>query len=131
VPASGSSWSLFFSFLLVSLAITGSTAGFVSLFGPAGALVGTMYFTLGVIISGSSILPEFLPMAGRIFGQALPTGAGVAAIRDSLYFPDAPIGTPVSVLALYAGIGLSAVLIINTFHHRRSPTSDAATRAPG
>jgi hypothetical protein len=123
VPASGASWSVFFSFLLVSLAITGSTAAFVSLFGPAGALVGTMYFTLGVIISGSSILPEFLPGPGRAFGQALPTGAGVAAIRDSLYFPDAPIGTPLTVLGLYAGLGLAGVLIINTMPVGRSDAS--------
>jgi len=119
VPASGSRWSLFLSFLLVSLAITGSTAAFVSLFGPAGSLVGTLYFTLGVIISGSSILPEFLPTAGRVFGQALPTGAGVAAIRDSLYFPDAPVRTPLTVLGLYAGIGLGAVLVINAFSPSR------------
>jgi len=123
VPASGSRWPLFFSFLLVSLAITGSTAAFVSLFGPPGALVGTLYFTLGVIISGSSILPEFLPGPGRVFGQALPTGAGVAAIRDSLYFPDAPIATPLTVLGLYAGVGLAAVLLINSIH----PAGDRST----
>jgi len=44
-------------FSLISLAITASTAGAVALFGPAGALIGAMYFTLGTVISGASILP--------------------------------------------------------------------------
>jgi len=126
VPAAGSKWSLFLSFLLVSLAITGSTAAFVSLIGPPGALVGTLYFALGVIISGSSILPEFLPAAGRAFGQALPTGAGVTAIRDSLYFPDAPVGGALTVLGLYAGIGLLAVLVINTVWSGEGPANAEA-----
>lgn len=108
-----SSWRLFGSFFLCSLAVTGSTATFVSLFGPPGALVGTLYFVLGVPISGSTLLPEFLPRGVRFVGQILPTGAGVSAIRDSLYFPNAPIAQPLMVLGLYAGIGLLATFLIN------------------
>jgi hypothetical protein len=89
-----------------------------------------------VIISGSAILPEFLPDAGRIIGQALPTGAGVEAIRDSLYFPDASLSGPITVLALYAGIGLVATLLINalwpTLRRRRnaSLTGSRGQNAP-
>jgi len=76
VGAGADKWSLFWGFGLISLAITASIAACVSLFGPAGTLVGGLYFTLGIIISGSSIAPEMLPTAGRVIGQLLPPGAG-------------------------------------------------------
>jgi hypothetical protein len=111
-------------FSLISLAITASTAGAVALLGPAGALVGAMYFTLGTVISGASILPEFLPDFGRVVGAYLPTGAGVQAVRDDLYFPAAPIGVHLTVLGLYAGIGALVVLITNMMPNRKNRTSE-------
>lgn len=111
-------------FSLISLAITASTAGAVALLGPAGALIGAMYFTLGTVISGASILPEFLPAFGRMLGENLPTGAGVQAVRDDLYFPAAPIHEHLLVLGLYAGIGAVIVLITNMLPHQRNTTSE-------
>ena len=123
VIPSGAAGRLYLDFLLLSVAITASTAAAVALVGPAGALLGTLYFTLGVIISGSSILPEFLPTWGRIVGQSLPTGAGVTAIRESLYVPAASRTGPLTVLALYAGIGLVVVLLTNLLPNRGAETS--------
>ncbi|MEV4637424.1 hypothetical protein AB0J80_08740 [Actinoplanes sp. NPDC049548] len=111
-------------FALVSLAITASTAGAVSLLGPGGALLGGLYFTIGTVISGASILPEFLPVFGRVVGENLPTGAGVQAVRDDLYFPDAPIAGHLAVLGLYAGIGCLLVLITNLLPNRTDRTSE-------
>ncbi|WP_433794053.1 hypothetical protein [Actinoplanes sp. CA-252034] len=111
-------------FSLISLAVTGSTAGAVALVGPAGALVGAFYFTIGTVISGASILPEFLPVFGRELGEHLPTGAGVQAVRDNLYFPDAPIGSHLTVLVLYAAIGCLIVLITNILPNRTDRTSE-------
>lgn len=111
-------------FALVSLAITASTAGAVALIGPVGALVGGLYFTVGTVISGASILPEFLPAFGRAVGENLPTGAGVQAVRDDLYFPAAPIARHLAVLALYAGIGCLIVLVTNLLPNRRNRTSE-------
>jgi hypothetical protein len=111
-------------FSLISLAVTGSTAGAVALIGPAGALVGAFYFTVGTVISGASILPEFLPGFGKWLGEHLPTGAGVQAVRDNLYFPDAAIGGPITVLALYASIGCLIVLVTNILPNRRNRTSE-------
>jgi hypothetical protein len=111
-------------FSLISLAITASTAGAVALLGPAGALIGAMYFTLGTVISGASILPEFLPAFGRHLGENLPTGAGVQAVRDDLYFPAAPIHEHLIVLGLYAGIGALVVLITNMLPHGKNTTSE-------
>jgi hypothetical protein len=111
-------------FSLISLAVTASTAGAVALLGPAGALLGALYFTVGTIISGASILPEFLPSFGRRLGETLPTGAGVQAVRDDMYFPDAPIGGPLLVLGLYAGIGCLVVLVTNLMPNRRDRHSE-------
>jgi hypothetical protein len=111
-------------FSLISLAITASTAGAVALVGPVGALIGAMYFTVGTVISGASILPEFLPAFGRRLGENLPTGAGVQAVRDDLYFPAAPINGHLTVLGLYAGIGAVVVLITNMLPNRSAGTSE-------
>jgi hypothetical protein len=111
-------------FSLISFAITASTAGAVALLGPAGALVGALYFTLGTVISGASILPEFLPAFGRRLGENLPTGAGVQAVRDNLYFPDAPVAGHLVVLALYAGVGGAIVLITNILPNHGDHTSE-------
>ncbi|MEV4349093.1 ABC transporter permease [Actinoplanes sp. NPDC049596] len=111
-------------FSLISLAITASTAGAVALLGAPGALIGAMYFTLGTVISGASILPEFLPAFGRVLGENLPTGAGVQAVRDNLYFPNAEIREHLIVLGLYAGIGALIVLITNMLPNRKNRTSE-------
>ena len=111
-------------FSLISLALTASTAGAVAIFGSPGAVIGALYFTLGTVISGASILPEFLPDFGRILGVNLPTGAGVQAVRDNLYFPAAEINRHLVVLALYAGIGALIVLVTNMLPNRRNRTSE-------
>jgi hypothetical protein len=117
-------WEMLGIFSLISLAVTGSTAGAVALVGPAGAVVGAFYFTIGTVISGASILPEFLPAFGQHLGENLPTGAGVQAVRDDLYFPDAPIGPHLWVLAAYATIGCLLVLITNVLPNRKDSTSE-------
>lgn len=118
--APGNTVALFGGFALISLAVTASTAAAVALIGPAGSLVGAMYFTLGLIISGSSIAPEMLPTAGRVVGQALPPGAGATLVRDALYFPDASTRGPFLVLIAFAAAGLLVVLVSNA---RANPTS--------
>ena len=124
VGAGADHGELFGIFALLSLAITASTAGAVALIGPAGAMVGALYFTVGTVISGASILPEFLPAFGRAVGENLPTGAGVQAVRDDLYFPDAAIGGHLLTLGLYAGIGCLVVLITNLMPNKRDRTSE-------
>ncbi|GAA4599427.1 hypothetical protein BJY16_003074 [Actinoplanes octamycinicus] len=111
-------------FSLISLAVTGSTAGAVALIGPAGAAVGAFYFMIGTVISGASILPEFLPAFGQRLGENLPTGAGVQAVRQDLYFPEAPIAGHLWVLAAYAIVGCLLVLVTNVLPNRKDSTSE-------
>ena len=114
--------TLFGGLALISLAVTASTAAFVALFGPAGSLVGGLYFTLGLIISGSSIAPEMLPRAGNAVGQLLPPGAGATVARDAMYFPDASTVPAFVVLGVYASLGLLVILVTNTAANRTRST---------
>lgn len=127
VAPAHASGRLFWTFLLLSIAITASVAGLVALIGPAGSFLGTAYFLFGVPIAGASILPEFLPTAGRVLGQSLPTGAGTTLIRDSLYFPSAAVTGPVAVLAIYAVAGVALVLTTNAV---ANPTLRTSLLAP-
>ncbi|GIJ59372.1 ABC transporter permease [Virgisporangium aurantiacum] len=112
------------SLALVNLAVTASISAVVSLIGSAGAAVGgVLYFLLGAPISGAATALPMMPAAWRDFGQALPPGAGATLLRRVLYFPDAPLGTPVLTLALYAIAGALVLGIVNAVagaHHRNS-----------
>jgi hypothetical protein len=105
--------TLFGGLALISLAVTASTAACVALIGPAGSLVGGLYFTVGLVISGSSIVPEMLPPLGKAIGQLLPPGAGATVARDATYFPDASTAGPFVVLGLYSVVGLVVILLTN------------------
>ncbi|WP_320668495.1 hypothetical protein [Patulibacter defluvii] len=111
---------------LISLAVTASTAGLVSLIGSAGAAITSLlYFVLGAQISGGGTAPEFLPSFWHHLGQNLPTGAGVSLLRQVLYFPDASSSFPIRVLVLYAGIGALILLAVNFRYARLRRTSAA------
>lgn len=123
-------WSLFGGLSLASLAITASVAGVVALVGPAGTLLGGLYFSLGIIISGASIAPELLPDAGRFVGQLLPPGAGATVARDSLYFPDATTTGAFVALACFAAGGLLVILLTNAFDYQRPFERRQASKTP-
>ena len=131
VGSGGNHATLFWGLALVSLAVTASTAAFVALLGPAGSLIGGLYFTVGLIISGSSIAPEMLPGAGRVVGRLLPPGAGSTVMRDALYFPGASTAGPFVVLGLYAGLGLVVVLLSNAAANHTTKTSVLAEGTGG
>jgi hypothetical protein len=106
---------------LISVAATMSTGAVVALLGPAGAgLTSLVYFVLGAQISGAGTAPEFLPPFWSDLGQALPTGAGTALLRDVFYFPEASTGKPLAILAAYVGVGLVVVVALSLLHLRRS-----------
>jgi hypothetical protein len=117
-------WELTSCLALVDLAVTASVAAAVSVVGSVGAAVGgVLHFLLGSPISGAATAQPLLPAAWRDFGQAPPPGAGATLLRRVLYFPDAPVGTPLLVLVLYAAadaIVLGTVNIIAGAQRRNS-----------
>ena len=123
VGSGADTWHLFWTYALVSLAITGSISGLVTLFGPVGSLVGGFYFLIGATISGASIPWTFLPTFWATLGEWLPTGGGAQLIRNTLYFPDAGSASARLCLGLYAGIGTLVVLVWNIMGNKDSRTS--------
>ncbi|MGV9827797.1 ABC transporter permease [Gordonia sp. NPDC003429] len=123
VGSSADNWRLFGTYTLISLAITGSTAGFVTLFGPIGSLAGGFYFLVGATLSGSSIPWDYLPGFWAGLGKWLPTGGGAQLIRNSLYFPSAGNTTAFVCLGLFAGLGVVIVLVWNMLGNKGSRTS--------
>lgn len=118
VGGSADHWHLFATFTLVSLAIAGSSAGLVTLFGPIGSLSGGFYFLIGATISGASIPWDFMPRFWAVLGEWLPTGGGAQLIRNTLYFPAADNTTALVGLGLFAGIGTAILLIWNVVGNR-------------
>lgn len=123
VGADASHGRLFLDYALVSLAFTASTAGFVALLGPAGALSGAVYFVIGTTISGATLPWEFLPSVWATVGAWLPTGGGAHLLRSIFYFPEAANGAAYLCLGLYAGLGALVILVTNTVRNRHARTS--------
>jgi hypothetical protein len=99
---------------LINLAVTASISAVVSIVGSAGAAVGGfLYFLPGSPISGATTAGPLMPAFWHGFGQGLPPGAGATMLRRVRYFPDAPLGTPILTLSLYAGIGAIVLGIVN------------------
>jgi hypothetical protein len=110
--------TLFWTEALVSLAAVASVSAAVTLIGLAGSLLGYLYFVIGAVISGASIAPEFFAPFWREFGQALPNGAAIYALRNVFYFHDAPFKNSLTTLGIYGVVGLLLVMIFNTLPHR-------------
>jgi hypothetical protein len=107
----------------ISVAVTASSGALVALIGPAGSGVAALlYFVLGAQISGAGTAPEFLPPFWSGLGQHLPGGAGTSLLRDVFYFPEAPTGEPIEILAAYVGVGLVLVMALSAHYARRRPT---------
>jgi hypothetical protein len=115
---------------LISAGVATSTAALVALIGPAGSgVAGVLYFLLGAQISGAGAAPEFLPSFWSGLGQTLPGGAGTSLLRSVFYFPGAPTGGSVAILAGYAAAGLLAVVGLSIVRGGRSSSAVATAAA--
>jgi len=85
--------------------------GLVRLIGTAGAAIGALILLLvGNPLSGIATSPRFLPAPWGEFGQWLPTGAGGTLLRTVSYFPAASIAWPLTILLVWAALGLIGVI---------------------
>ncbi|MFC8126918.1 ABC transporter permease [Streptomyces sp. NPDC057302] len=113
---------------LSTLAMGATVAGCAALIGPAGIGVGALTMVLlGNPFSGVTSAPRMLPEPLGFIGQLLPPGAGGTLLRSVSFFDGARVTGPLVTLALWALLGLTAVLLGAL---RRRPAAAARDEAP-
>ncbi|MFI7388226.1 ABC transporter permease [Streptomyces sp. NPDC049813] len=113
---------------LSTLAVGATVAGLGALLGPAGIGVGAMAMVLlGNPFSGVASAPQLLPAPVGALGQLLPPGAGGTLLRSVSYFDGARAAGPAWTLAVWALLGLVAV-VLGSLRGRRAEA--AARTAP-
>ena len=114
---------------LVVLAIAAPVAGLSSLFGQRGfALVAALLILCGNPWSGISTAPELLPEWVGFTGQLLPPGAGGSLLRSTAFFDGAAFVTPLTVLLVWAVLGLTAVTAATLRDRRAIPKGGSDER---
>lgn len=108
----GNWWAEAGSFGLTALAIGATVAGVAALIGPAGIGVGALLMILlGNPFAGVTSAPELLPRPIGTIGQLLPPGAGGSLLRSVAFFDGHAAGGAALTLAVWAVLGLLAVLV--------------------
>ncbi len=112
---------------LTVIAISSTVCGLGALLGVPGVVLGALLMVfVGNPFSGISSAPQLLPSPAGTLGQILPPGAGASLLRSTVFFHGYGSGADLTVLAIWAGCGLAAVLIGRAVRRRR-----AAATAPG
>ncbi|MFD0024293.1 ABC transporter permease [Streptomyces sp. NPDC058382] len=108
----GDWWSEAGAFGITVLAIGATVAGLAALVGTAGVGLGSLLMVLvGNPFSGVTSAPELLPRPVGVIGQWLPPGAGGSLLRSVAFFDGNAAGRALLALALWAALGLAAVLV--------------------
>jgi hypothetical protein len=114
---------------LFALAAAATVAGLGALLGRAGLGLGALLvFLVGNPLSAVSAAPELLPQPWGALGQWLPVGAGGTLLRSAAFFDGAGAGRAVAVLAGYAVLGLTLVVLAG---RGRRPVGPADVAPPG
>ena len=97
---------------LVSFAVVSYTAALVSLFRGAGIViaVGTLVI-LGSPTAGGSVPAAMMAGGWRFLAGILPNNAGVSLLRSVVYFNGTGVGRPLTVLSIYAAVGVLVVML--------------------
>ena len=88
------------------------------------------FVVLGNSASGGAVAPPLLPRPLAFVSQWLPSGATVTALREAVYFPADQHVQPIAVLATWATVLFTAMLVVS---HRvgRSPGDPQAAHDAG
>jgi hypothetical protein len=100
------------SLSLTLLAVSATTAGLIALIGPVGlGLSAALLIFIGNPFSGVTSAPQLLPTAVDYIGQWLPPGAGANLLRSTAYFNGNGAAGHLSVLIIWAVLGLAAIFV--------------------
>jgi hypothetical protein len=111
---------------LTVLAIASLVAGLEALLGKAGVIAAALAMILiGNPFSGVGTAPELLPQPAGAIGQLMPPGAGGNLLRSTGFFEGAGAAEHLTVLVIWALVGMGALLAASV--RARRP---AATGAP-
>ncbi|MET4925687.1 ABC transporter permease [Streptomyces sp. PSRA5] len=126
----GDWWAEAGAFGLAVLAVGATVAGLASLVGKAGIGLGAFLMVLlGNPLSGVSSAPELLPEPFGMIGQLLPPGASGSLLRSVAFFDGNAAGAPALTLAVWAVLGLAAVLV-GTRRTSAAPGTPEPSAAP-
>ena len=114
---------------LTVLAIAAGATGLLALVGEAGLVLAALVMVLlGNPLSGVPSAPELLPQPFGTIGQLLPPGTGGSLLRSTAFFDGNAAGGPLTVLAVWAVLGLAAVWAGGL--RRRRPAATSAVVRP-
>ena len=115
---------------LIVFAAAMATSALQSALGIAGTLVAMIAFVmLGNSSAGGAYPGSFVPGFWRTIGPWLPTGAGLSALRGSVYFGGSAIAGHLLVLAAYAVIGATVTIGLGWRRGLHVPEAEIATAA--
>lgn len=98
---------------LAALAIASATTGLIAAAGLLGAVVSALVvFFIGFPFSGATTAWQLVPTPWGHLAQYLPVGATNTALRSVAFFNGAASAEPITVLALWAAVGLGLSLLV-------------------
>jgi hypothetical protein len=97
---------------------------------PGAAAFGLLVISIGMPAAGGPFGAAFIPSWYAHLGSDLPVGAGVPAIRNIEYFGGNTTGFPLTILSVWAGVGLAALLLLGAVTRRRRAAAAAAGAGP-
>ena len=107
----GHYWELAGIAALLSLAVSGPALALHRLLGAPGlALAALLFLVLGMPTSGAAVGPHYLPDLFAALTSAFPGGEAIPAIRGTVYFSGADVGTDLARLGTWAAAAVVALL---------------------
>ena len=99
---------------LVVFAVGAASMALQAMFGIVGtALVLLLFVVAGNPSAGGPWPADLLASPWREVGPWLPNGAGLAALRDAVYFTGSHLARPLAVLAAWAVLGVVATVLLS------------------
>lgn len=114
---------------LVVFAAAMATCALQTLLGTAGTLIALILFVLLGNPSAGLYPGSYVPGFWRAIGPWLPGGAGLSALRGSVYFDGTAIGGRLALLAVYAIVGAAITIALGWRRGLRAPEAELSTAA--